>query len=828
MSDQPITSYCVKCRTQREMASPQATYTSKGGPGTRGQCAVCGTGMFKMGLTPAHQGVPRPDPVAGKPVAGKPVAGKPVAGKPPTDKPAAKRRATPRKEGTSGKGKRRSGAGRDLVIVESPAKARTIGRFLGAKYAVKASVGHVRDLPSSRLGVDVENGFAPKYLVPKKARKVVKDLLEASKDAPTVYLATDPDREGEAIAWHLAEALKLTEDRYRRVVFHEITKDAVAEGFAHARGMDMDLIDAQQARRVLDRLVGYKISPLLWRNVRGRLSAGRVQSVALRLVVEREREILAFVPVEFWTIEADLAKRFPPRPREQFRAKLARIDGNEPDLKCQADAQAVVDDLEGATYLVNGIKKGTRQRRPPAPFTTSTMQQDAGSRLGYTASRTVTNAQRLYEGVDAGEGLVGLITYMRTDSVNVAAEAQAEAREYIAKEHGAAYLPETPPTYKTRAKKAQEAHEAIRPTSVLRTPDAMKPFLEPDQHRLYELIWRRFLASQMNPALYDTTSAEIVAGHPAAPLTLAPSELLPAKVLREMTARWRYLFRASGSILRFPGFLAIYGAEKEEDEDRRVPELTAGEWLDLIKLLPEQRFTQPPPRFSEASLVKALEELGIGRPSTYAPTISTLQTRGYVERQGRSLHPAEIGFTVNDLLVEHFPVVLDYGFTAKMEDDLDRIADGDAQWVGVLDAFYGPFAEALAVAEVKMPKVELVEEDPGIDCPACGNKMVIKYGRFGKFIACSNYPACKETMPFVIKTGANCPKCGGELVQRKSRRGRTFYGCSNYPSCEFATWNRPVAESCPACGGLVTDRGKKGLVCEKCGQTVAAPEKEPA
>ena len=797
MSDEAVTAYCVKCKAKREMASPQPVYTRTGGPGTRGKCATCGTGMFKMGMTPAHQGIPKPEPAA--------------------PKPRAKRR---RKRGKS------AASGRDLVIVESPAKARTIGRFLGREYAVKASVGHVRDLPTSRLGVDVEDCFRPKYLVPKKARKVVKELREASKGAGTVYLATDPDREGEAIAWHLAAALKLDEDRYRRVVFHEITEAAVAEGFSHARGMDMDLINAQQARRVLDRLVGYKISPLLWRNVRGRLSAGRVQSVALRMIVEREREIKAFAPVEYWTIEAKLAKRLSDEPRDSFLAKLVRIDDKEPELKSQSDVQAVVADLEGADYLVTGVKKGTRRRRPWAPFTTSTMQQDAGSRLGFTAKRTMSNAQRLYEGIDVGEGRVGLITYMRTDSVNIAAEAQAEARGFITEEYGASYLPKTPPKYKTRAKKAQEAHEAIRPTSVRRTPQKMRAFLEPDQHRLYELIWRRFVASQMMPALYDTTSADIMAGHPSSPLALAPDEMLPAAALRALTARWRHLFRASGSILRFPGFLSVYGAEKEEDEGRRVPKLTSGEWVDLLRLLPKQHFTQPPPRFSEAALVKALEELGIGRPSTYAPTISTLQTRGYVEREGRALLPTEIGFTVNDLLVEHFPVVLDYGFTAKMEDDLDRIADGDAEWVGVLEAFYGPFAQAVATAEANMPKVELEEEDPGIDCPKCGGKMVVKFGRFGKFIACSNFPECKETMPYLIKTGATCPRCGGDLVQRKSRKGRTFFGCSNYPTCDFATWNRPVPKPCPTCGGLVTDRGKKGLVCEKCEQVVAVSNQE--
>ncbi len=837
MSTEPITAYCMKCRAKREMTAPQAIYTSKGAPATSGICPVCGTRLFKMGLTPAHANAPKPE-----------AAPKPA----PVPKVA---------------------TGKQLVIVESPAKARTVGRFLGRDYVVKASIGHVRDLPRSSLGVDIKKDFQPKYLIPKGKREVIKDLQQSLGNVDGVYLATDPDREGEAIAWHLVAALSLDDARYRRVVFHEITQRAVAEAFAHPRGLDMQLVNAQQARRILDRLVGYEISPLLWKKVRSRLSAGRVQSVALRLVVEREREIQAFVPVEYWSIEAELAKR--DEKRQSFIAKLARIDGKEVDLKNESDTLAIVRDLETATYIVAGVEKGERRRFPAAPFTTSTMQQEAGRRLGFAARRTMATAQMLYEGVNIGEGRVGLITYMRTDSVNVAAVAQAEARAYINETFGPQYLPPSPPHYKTRAKKAQEAHEAIRPTSVRRTPAAVKQYLSADQYRLYELIWRRFVASQMVPAIYDTTSVDVRAGHPEPgafsflsarhseqseakdlphpPLSQrereecpSPSPLpegegmraemataIPPGEMEALTAAWRYLFRATGSVLRFPGFLRVYsdqrveGEEQEEKEGGPLPELTVGELLDLLRLIPEQHFTEPPPRYTEATLVKALEELGIGRPSTYAPILTTIQVRGYVTREGRQLVPTELGFTVNDLLVEHFPTIMDYAFTAHMEGDLDLIADGDKEWVGVLREFYGPFSAAVQTATARMPKVQMAVEETGLLCPQCGSKVVVKGGRFGKFLSCSKYPTCKYKAPYLIKTGARCPQCGGELVERKSKKGRTFYGCSNYPKCNFTVSNRPLPEPCPNCGGLLTDAGKKGRACLKCGQlSPAAQAKE--
>ncbi|MGQ9625871.1 MAG: type I DNA topoisomerase [Anaerolineae bacterium] len=766
MSDR-IIAYCVKCRNKREMKDPQPVYTEAGRPGTRGTCPVCGATIFRMGLTPAHEKMPKPDP-------------EPRRGK--------------------------------LVIVESPAKARTVGRFLGKGYTVKASIGHVRDLLRSQLSVDVENDFQPRYRVPNEKRKVVEELKAAVKKAAEVYLATDPDREGEAIAWHLMAAANISKEQARRVVFHEITERAIAEAFSHARGIDMSLVNAQQARRILDRLVGYKLSPLLWGRVRGRLSAGRVQSVAVRLIVEREREIRAFVPQEYWTIEAELAKREPKTEEEKraFTAKLHRVRGEEVKISTEEEAQSLVSELERAAYLVSKVQKGTRQRRPSAPYTTSTMQQEASRRLGFTAQRTMAVAQQLYEGIDLGEGAVGLITYMRTDSVNVAEEAQEEARSFIAKRYGQPFLPPKPPTYKTRTKKAQEAHEAIRPTSVLREPQAIKKFLNRDQYRLYDLIWKRFLASQMNPAIFDTVSVEIEAGEP------------------ENGSR-PYLFRASGSSLRFPGFLVIYEEAKDEDaapaeeeEEKSLPPLSEGELLRLLRLLPEQHFTQPPPRYTEATLIRALEEYGIGRPSTYAPIISTItsQSRGYVERVDSRLIPTETGFIVNDLLVKYFPDIVDVGFTAQMEESLDFIASGEKEWVPVLREFYDSFKKEFEYAEKNMESINLDNQPTGERCEKCGSPMVIKYGRYGKFMACSNYPACRNTKSYLEKIGVKCPRCGGELVQRTTRRRRIFYGCENYPNCEFSTWDLPLKVPCPTCGGLLTQANKTIARCVKCGTEV--------
>ncbi|GAB4536793.1 MAG: type I DNA topoisomerase [Anaerolineae bacterium] len=792
MTDQSIVAYCVKCREKRDMQTPQAVYTAAGTPGTRGVCPVCGTTMFRMGMTPAHEGLPRP-------------VVKSKSGK------ARNRSArTSRKKGR-------------LVIVESPAKARTVGKFLGRDYVVKASVGHVRDLLRSQLSVDIENDFAPKYRVPKEKRPIVNELKSIVKNAAEVYLATDPDREGEAIAWHLIEATGIDEDQVRRVVFHEITQNAITEAFAHPRGLDMNRVNAQQARRILDRLVGYMISPLLWENVRSRTSAGRVQSVALRLVVEREREIQAFVPEEYWSIEAELAKRVPERPL--FVAKLIKIGGEKVDLRNEEDTHLIVEELERAAYVVADVRTGERKRSPAPPFITSTLQQEASRRLGFTARRTMRVAQQLYEGIELGkQGTQGLITYMRTDSTYVAEVAQAEARDFIAQRYGKDYLPAKPPRYKTRAKGAQEAHEAIRPTSVIREPGAVKPFLSKEQFQLYALIWQRFVASQMAPAIYDTVSVDVVTDSDG---LFGDDRFLSAEQLSNVSQRSRYLFRASGSRVRFPGFLAVYEESRDEDaapdEDGVdiLPDLVAGEVVDLVKLIPEQHFTQPPPRYTEATLVRALEEYGIGRPSTYAPIISTIQDRGYVERIERRLHPTELGFIVNDLLVKHFPGIVDVSFTALMEEDLDLIARGEREWVPVLREFYEPFERAVKLAEQTMEKVSVADQVTGEKCEKCGHDMIIKWGRYGKFIACSNFPTCRNTRPYLEKIGVACPECGGDLVEKRSRKNRVFYGCSNYPECNFVSWKRPLSQPCPICGGLLVVKNKQWAQCINCEEQVA-------
>jgi len=714
--------------------------------------------------------------------------------------------------------------GTRLVIVESPAKARTVGRILGRGFTVKASIGHVRDLLKSQLAVDVENNFKPTYRVPKEKQAVVRELRQAVKEAEEVYLATDPDREGEAIAWHLTEVADIPPSKLRRVVFHEITEPAIQEAFAHPRGIDMQLVHAQQARRILDRLVGYKLSPLLWEKVRGRLSAGRVQSVALRLIVEREREIQAFVPEEYWTIAVELSKLDDER---AFRARLVRYLGLEPDLKNEEQVRPLVAELEDALYVVVSVKKGERRRRPAAPFTTSTMQQEASRRLGFTARRTMAVAQQLYEGLPLGEeGSVGLITYMRTDSTNISPLAQEEARRFIAQAYGEHLLPPEPPVYKTRARIAQEAHEAIRPTSVFRTPESVKPYLDRDQYRLYELIWKRFIASQMAPAILDTMTVEIV----AVPRALIADGEIPLEALENP----RYLFRATGSAIRFPGFLVVYEEAREEDvkpeEEEEggglLPPLEPNERLRLWRVLPEQHFTQPPPRYTEASLIKTLEELGIGRPSTYAPILSTLFQRGYVERMDKRLVPTPLGITVTDLLVQHFPDIMDVNFTARMEEDLDRIAAGEEEWVAVLRRFYGPFEQRLQEALAKIQKVSLDHEVLDEQCPECGAPLQIRYGRFGKFVGCTRFPECRYTRPFFNKLGVPCPQCGGELLEKKSKRGRTFYGCSNWPTCNFTTWKRPLTARCPHCGGLLVQDDRENARCLKCEAVVPLAELE--
>jgi DNA topoisomerase-1 len=693
-----------------------------------------------------------------------------------------------------------------LVIVESPAKARTVGRFLGKGFTVKASVGHVRDLLRSQLSVDVENDFVPKYRVPKEKRQVVNELKGLVKTAEEVYLATDPDREGEAIAWHLMESTGVDPKLTQRVVFHEITEPAVAEAFAHPRDINMDLVDAQQARRVLDRLVGYSLSPLLWRKVRGRLSAGRVQSVALRLIVEREREINVFVPVEYWSIAAEL---LPEGNKETFIAKLAKINNEDPVLGNQAEVDPVLVDMETAVYVISKVKRGERRRNPAAPFTTSTLQQEASRRLGYTAKRTMALAQQLYEGVDVGEGgTVGLITYMRTDSTNVAELAQSEARTFISGRFGEGFLPKEPPQYKTKARGAQEAHEAIRPTSVLRQPVAMKEYLSRDQFRLYQLIWQRFLASQMSAAIFDTLTVEVTG-----------------------KAKSEYLLRASGSTVRFAGFLVVYEEAQDEDKkeddeaETRIPaNLVEGQKQKLVHLLPEQHFTQPPPRYTEASLVRTLEEYGIGRPSTYAPILSTLQERGYVLRDNKRLTPTDTGVLVNDMISEYFPNIVDTGFTARMEEDLDRIASGDHPWVETIRTFYTPFAVQVADADAKIPERSNELEPVGRDCPECGHALVIRWGRYGKFISCSGFPDCRYTEAWLEKIGVTCPKDGGDIVERKTRKKRLFYGCANYPNCDFTSWKRPLPAPCPSCGGLLVIADKRNAQCLNCSETIPLDE----
>jgi DNA topoisomerase-1 len=765
-----VEAYCVKCKEKREIQNPEPTFNANGTPATRGTCPVCGTSLYRMGRTVEHEGLV-PPPVSAN--------------------------ARKKNQQVKRKGK--------LVIVESPAKARTVGRMLGKDYRVKASVGHVRDLLKSQISVDVENDFLPKYRVPNEKRDIVKELKSEAARSVEVYLATDPDREGEAIAWHLLEAAEIEPDIARRVVFHEITRPAVEHAFEHPRRIDMHLVDAQQARRILDRLVGYNLSPLLWRKVRGRLSAGRVQSVALRLVVEREREIENFIPEEYWTIDAEfLQVEKPPA----FQARLSKMDDEKPSLHSSEQIGPILDDLRKSEFHVEGVKRGKRARKPAAPFITSTLQQAASRRFGFTARRTMAIAQQLYEGLDTGDGSqFGLITYMRTDSTQVSEIAIQEARDLINNKFGAKFLPEHAPHYRTKAKGAQDAHEAIRPTSSWRTPESLKEMLTKDQYKLYDLIWRRFIASQMKPAIYDTL----------------------ALVVKGKSADHGYEFRVSASSLRFPGFLRVYEDHKRDQEDgasqdrhdlasslSTIPDLQSGDPLILQGLHPEQHFTQPPPRYSDASLVKTLEDNGIGRPSTYAPIISTLRRRGYVTREKRRLSPTEIGMTVNDLLVEHFPEVVDLGFTARMESELDDIADGARGWVEVVRDFYEPFSEELAKAAEAMPEVKAEPEPIDRLCPESGHQLVIRFGRFGRFIGCSDFPACRYTEPILDKIGVICPLDGGDLVERRTRNGRTFFGCANYPGCEFTSWKRPLSSSCPECGGMLVAENRTKARCLGC------------
>jgi DNA topoisomerase I len=703
-----------------------------------------------------------------------------------------------------------------LVIVESPAKARTLSKILGRGYNLKASLGHIRDLPKSQIGVDIEKDFEPRYVIPTDKKKLVTELKAAVAEASAVFLATDPDREGEAISWHLSEVIKGKNDiPYRRVVFHEITEEAIQEAFKHPREIDLQLVNAQQARRVLDRLVGYKISPLLWRKVKRGLSAGRVQSIAVRIIVEREREILTFKPVEYWNLLAELRKASETSPKSAFSAALiGLIDGSKIEVHNENEAAALKSNLEKSEFSVFKVTSKKVNRSPAPPFITSTLQQEAWRQLRYSASRTMMLAQQLYEGLTLGnEGSVGLITYMRTDSTHIAASALAETRDFIKGKYGENYLPVKARIFSKTVKGAQEAHEAIRPTHIHREPAAIKQYLNDAQYKLYDLIWKRMVASQMANATYDNISVDIEA--------------------KCLTPKSNYLLRTASTKLDFPGYTALYieGRDEDENEDEKssvLPNLSKNDLLKLLKIISEQRFTQPPPRYTEATLIKVLEQKGIGRPSTYAPIIFTIQDREYVTRTKGAFAPTELGFVVNDLLTQAFPDLMNIEFTAQMEEELDEIASEKKDWVKVVREYYTPLEKDLARAQENVERVKLADEITEEKCPKCGKPMAIKNGRFGKFLACIGYPECKSTKPYQIKTGAKCPECGKELVQRISKRKKRFYGCSGYPDCKFATFMQPVPKACPDCGGLMVTQRNKTAKCLKCSHTEKLEDEKTA
>jgi len=677
---------------------------------------------------------------------------------------------------------------KSLIIVESPAKAKTLSKYLGKKYKVEASMGHIKDLPKSQLGIDIESGFEPKYITIRGKGQLLNNLKKVAAQAEEVLLATDPDREGEAISWHLANALGLPEEKPCRIEFHEITKDAVLESIKHPRKINIDLVEAQQARRILDRLVGYKISPILWRKVKWGLSAGRVQSVAVRIICDREKEIREFIPKEYWTIDADLSDG-----NSNFKARLHSKNNDKLEIENKQQVDKILDELKNEKFYVVEVKKGTRKRTPSPTFTTSSMQQEAARKLGFSAKKTMMIAQQLYEGLDIkGEGTVGLITYMRTDSTRVSEQAKLEAAKYIESNFGKDYLG-SGQARQTNKKNVQDAHEGIRPTSVFRTPDRVKDSLTKDQYLLYKLIWERFISSQMAPAIYDTMSVKIKAGD--------------------------YIFTVSGSTIKFSGFMLIYteGSDEEaEREENQLPDLDEGQILKLLKLLPEQHFTQPPPRYTEAMLVKVLEEKGIGRPSTYAPTIDVIQKRGYVEKEKGRFKPTELGEIVVQILQEFFSDIVDIDFTAEMEEQLDKIEAGHQNRQELLKSFYSSFAEQVKIAEEELEKVKLEDEVSDEKCEICGRNMVIKRGKYGKFLACPGFPECKNTKPLVTEIDAKCPNCGSNLVLRRSKRGRIFYGCSNYPDCKFVSWDRPSGKQCPQCGSLMVIKNSKGKEYEVC------------
>jgi len=663
-----------------------------------------------------------------------------------------------------------------LLIVESAAKAKTIGKFLGKGYTIKASVGHIKDLPKSKLGIDVDNNFEPQYITIRGKGTLLKEIKEEAQKASRVLLATDPDREGEAIAWHLQNAIKISQGEKCRIEFNEITKDAVKNAIKNSRPVDMDRVNAQQARRVLDRLVGYNLSPLLWSKVRKGLSAGRVQSVVVRLICEREEEIKNFVSEEYWTIEVVLTTA----DNQSFLARLSTRDDQKIEISSQQQKDEVIKSLENSKLTVTKEEKKEKRKKAAPPFITSTLQQEAARRLNFYSKRTMKVAQELYEGLEIGkQGTVGLITYLRTDSTRVSGTAQIEALDYIRSQYGEPFAPPAPNEYKNR-QSAQDAHEAIRPSSVTRSPESIKQFLSRDQYRLYKLIWDRFVASQMTPAVYDTLTVDIAAGE--------------------------YGLRASSSQLKFAGYKKVYNDSEEEEVKNFIPQLKKGEEVFLQETRPEQHFTQPPPRFSEASLIKLLEEKNIGRPSTYAPIIDTILKRNYVERQNKQFAPTELGFIVVDLLKNNFNDIVDVEFTARMEENLDLVEEGEMNWTQVVDSFYRPFAADLEKASAMIEKVEIKDEEAGKDCPECGKPMLIKYGRFGKFMACSGFPDCRHTESFTEEAGVDCPLCGGAILALKSKKGRRFYGCSKYPDCQFRSWNKPTGEKCPTCGDILIEK----------------------
>lgn len=683
-----------------------------------------------------------------------------------------------------------------LVIVESPAKVKTIKKFLSKDFAVEASMGHIRDLPKSQLGIDLENDFEPKYITIRGKSEITNKLKKEAKNAEIIYLATDPDREGEAISWHLSKLLGLDETKVRRVVFNEITKQAVTTAIKNPRDLDMDLVDAQQARRILDRLVGYKISPLLWKKVKKGLSAGRVQSVAVRLICDRENEIRSFITTEYWSLLAKLSKL---SGKKIFEAKFfGTLTGEKMEINDEASMDKLIKDLNKAEYSVKKIKKGEKRRNSPFSFTTSTLQQEAYKKFGFTTKKTMMLAQQLYEGIDIkGEGTVGLVTYIRTDSVRISDEAKAEAELYIKEKFGEAYLSNSNKVQKT-GKKIQDAHEAIRPSSIHREPSIIKASLEKDQYKLYEMIWERFAASQMAAAVYDTVNIDIAA----------------------KKAKKEFLFKSAGSLLKFAGFLKVYedGKEdKEEFSDVSMPELTEGEILDFKELEPKQHFTEPPARFTEATLVKILEEKGIGRPSTYSPIISTIQDRGYVVKEKKFFIPTDLGEKVTDLMREYFAKIVNVEFTANMEKTLDEIAEGNVPWKNMIREFYLPFAETLEAAEQIIGKIEIKDEESEVVCELCGRLLVYKQGKFGKFLACPGFPDCRNTKAIVKKLDIKCPKCeDGDLIERTTKRGKKFFGCNKYPECDFVSWDEPINEVCPECGTILYKKYVKGKYIKKC------------